>query len=264
MANLKDKKVLITGASAGLGAALALGFAEQGATVGICARRADRLAEVLARLQVLSPDSQAWTVDLNDLDGIAAFAAEVENQFGGVDILINNAGIPKRRDVTRLTAEESEAVMRINYFSPVRLILALLPSIIERQGHVVNISSVAARLGPPIESAYSASKAAITAFSECMAVDLRHTGVGVHIVNPGLFETELFDLPNNETGFHDPKLFLPVEDIVAPVLAMLDSGSIECYVPDWFGNVVTNKFSDPDVFIANSKNYADEVEANRK
>ena len=101
MTNLKGKKVLITGASAGLGAALALGFAEQGATVGICARRADRLAEVVTRLQVLSPDSRAWTVDLNDLDGIAAFAAEVENQFGGVDILINNAGIPKRRDVTR-------------------------------------------------------------------------------------------------------------------------------------------------------------------
>ncbi len=261
--NLTGKKVLVTGASAGIGAALAEGFAERGAIVGICARRPDRLAEVLHRLQAHTPESRSWTIDLNDLDGIAPFAAAVEAEFGGVDILINNAGIPKRRDVVRLTAEESEAVMRINYFSPVRLILALLPGIIARNGHIVNISSVAARLGPPIESAYAASKAAITAFSECMAVDLRNTEVGVHIVNPGLFETELFDLPNNETGFHDPKLFLPVGDIVEPVLAMLESGSIETYVPEWFGNVVANKFSNPDVFIANSKNYANQVEADR-
>jgi NAD(P)-dependent dehydrogenase (short-subunit alcohol dehydrogenase family) len=261
--DLSGKHVLVTGASAGIGAALAEGFAARGATVGICARRADRLAEVLERVRAHAPDSRSWTIDLSDLDGLEAFAATAERELGGIDVLVNNAGIPKRRHVTRLSADECESVMRINYFSPVRLTLALLPGIVERGGHVVNISSVAARLGPPIEAAYAASKAALTAFSECMSVDLRETSVGVHVVNPGVIDTELFTLPDNEEGFHQSVDALPVEAIVDPVLSMLDSGSIEGYVPEWFADVVAGKFQDPDAFIAGSKAYASEVEAKR-
>jgi NAD(P)-dependent dehydrogenase (short-subunit alcohol dehydrogenase family) len=254
--SLEGKHVLITGASSGIGAALAVGFAQQGAVVGICARRADRLAETLDRVREHSPDSRSWTVDLADLEGIAGFAATVERELGGVDVLVNNAGIPKRRHVTRLSPEEVEDVMRINYFSPIRLTLALLPGLIERSGRIVNISSVAARLGPPIEAAYAASKAAVTAFSECMSVDLRETGVGVHVVNPGVLDTELFHLPDNETGFHDSVEMLPVEAIVEPVLAQLDAGSVEGYVPEWFQDIVAGKFQDPDGFIAGTKAYA--------
>ncbi len=250
------KKVLVTGASSGIGAALAEGFARQGAVVGICARRADRLDATLARLRAHAPDSRSWAIDLNDLDGIAAFAGRVVDELDGVDVLVNNAGIPKRRDVTRLTPDEVESVMRINYFSPVRLTLALLPTLIERAGRIVNISSVAARLGPPIESAYAASKAAITAFSECMAVDLRDTEVGVHVVNPGVLDTELFHLPDNEAGFHDSVEMLPVDAIVEPVLTQLDVGTFEAYVPAWFADVVAGKFGNPDGFIAGTKEYA--------
>jgi NAD(P)-dependent dehydrogenase (short-subunit alcohol dehydrogenase family) len=260
---LAGKKVLVTGASTGIGAALAEGFAARGAVVGICARRAELLAEVLERLQRHSPDSRSWTVDLADLDGIASFAATADRELGGVDVLVNNAGIPKRRHVTRLTPDECEAVMRINYFSPIRLTLALLPGIIERSGHIVNISSVAARLGPPIEASYAASKAAMTAFSECMSVDLRDTGVGVHVVNPGVIDTELFTLPDNEQGFHQSVDALPVGAIVEPVLAMLDSGSIEGYVPEWFADVVAGKFQDVNGFIAGTKAYASQVESGR-
>lgn len=261
--DLSGKRVLVTGASAGIGAALAEGFAARGATVGICARRADRLSEVLERVRAHAPESRSWTIDLADLEGIAGFATKVEQELGGVDVLVNNAGIPKRRHVTRLTPDECEAVMLINYFSPVRLTLALLPGIVERGGHVVNISSVAARLGPPIEAAYAASKAALTAFSECMAVDLRDTTVGVHVVNPGVIDTELFTLPDNEEGFHQSVDALAVDEIVEPVLAMLDSGTIEGYVPEWFADVVAGKFQNPDAFIAGSKAYASEVEAKR-
>jgi NAD(P)-dependent dehydrogenase (short-subunit alcohol dehydrogenase family) len=261
--SLQGKTVLVTGASTGIGAALAEGFAARGATIGICARRADRLAEVLERIRVHAPESRSWTIDLSDLDAIAGFAATVEAELGGVDVLVNNAGIPKRRHVTRLDPETVESVMRINYFSPVRLTLALLPGLIERGGRIVNLSSVAARLGPPIEGAYAASKAAITAFSECMAVDLRDTDVRVHIVNPGVIDTELFHLPDNEPGFHNAVDALPVDAIVEPVVAMLESGAIEGYVPDWFGDVVAGKFQDPSAFIEGSKAYATQVEAER-
>jgi NAD(P)-dependent dehydrogenase (short-subunit alcohol dehydrogenase family) len=261
--SLQGKTVLVTGASTGIGAALAEGFAARGATIGICARRADRLAEVLARIRVHAPESRSWTIDLADLDGIAGFAATVERELGGIDVLVNNAGIPKRRHVTRLDPETVESVMRINYFSPVRLTLALLPGLIQRGGRIVNLSSVAARLGPPIEGAYAASKAAITAFSECMAVDLRETDVKVHIVNPGVIDTELFHLPDNEPGFHNAVDALPVDAIVEPVVAMLESGAIEGYVPEWFGEVVAGKFQDPSAFIEGSKAYATQVEAER-
>ncbi len=255
--SIDGKHILVTGASSGIGAALAEGFAQRGAVVGICARRADRLDETLARIRTHSPNSRAWTIDLADLDAIDRFAADVERDLGGVDVLVNNAGIPKRRHVTRLTPDEVEAVMRINYFSPIRLTLALLPSLIERSGRIVNISSVAARLGPPIEAAYAASKAAVTAFSECMAVDLRDTDVQVHVVNPGVLDTELFHRPDNEAGFHDSVEMLPVDAIVEPVLAQLDSGAFESYVPEWFMEIVAGKFRDPDAFLAGTKEYAD-------
>jgi NAD(P)-dependent dehydrogenase (short-subunit alcohol dehydrogenase family) len=251
--SLEGKRVLVTGGSSGIGAALAEGFARAGATVGICARRADRLDEVLARVRAHAPDSRSWTVDLSDLDGIESFARRVEADLGGIDVLVNNAGIPKRRRVPDLTPDVVESVMRINYFSPVRLTLALLPGIEARGGRVVNISSVAARLGPPAEAAYAASKAAITAWSESMQVDLGIAGseVKVHVVNPGVFDTELFHLPDND-DFTASVEMLPVESIVEPILGMIGAGTFELYVPEWFGDVAANKAKDTGTFLAGS------------
>ncbi len=146
------RRVLVTGASSGIGAGLAEAFARAGAVVGICARRKDRLAEVLDRCRQHSPGSQLWVADLSDDDAVDRLASDVVAALGGVDVLVNNAGIPKRRQVTRLDPATVEAVMRINYLSPVRLTLALLPQMLERgQGNIINISSVAATLSSPGE-----------------------------------------------------------------------------------------------------------------
>jgi NAD(P)-dependent dehydrogenase (short-subunit alcohol dehydrogenase family) len=246
---IEGKKVLVTGASAGIGAGLAEGFAQRGAVVGICARREQLLDEVLERLQKHSPGSRAWTVDLADLDAIDAFAARVDSELGGIDILVNNAGIPKRRRVQDLTPEVVESVMAINYFSPIRLTLALLPGLIARQGRIVNIGSIAARLGPPGEAAYAATKAAITAWSESMAVDLAETGVKVHVVAPAVIDTELFHLPDNDPAMTDDVEALPVDAMVEPVVQALDAGTFEIYVPDFFREIVIGKFQNPDAFL---------------
>src|SRR4051812_44835517 len=120
MFEVQGKRILVTGASSGLGAALAKGLAERGARVGLCARRADRLAQVLAEVQVHSPASTSWTVDLADIDGIDRFAAQVVEQLGGHDVLINNAGIPKRRWAWEHRPDEISEVLRTNVESPIR------------------------------------------------------------------------------------------------------------------------------------------------
>ncbi len=248
--SVAGRRVLITGGSSGIGAALAQGLAARGAVVGICARRAERLEQVLAGLKAVSPDSRSWVVDLADLDGIEAFARRAEEELGGVDILINNAGIPKRRSVLELDAGTVDAVMRINFLSPVRLTLALLPGLIRRSGRIVNVASVAARLSPPGEAAYSASKAALTAWSEGMQVDLAAAGhdVLVHVVNPGLFDTELFQQPDNDPLVADVEV-LAAEAIVEPVIDQIESGRFESYVPAWFEDVVAHKFPDTGAYL---------------
>lgn len=183
---LAGKRVLITGTSSGIGAELAQRCAVAGATVGLCARRKDRLEEVLAHCQAHAPGSRMWVCDLSDFAQVDDLARRAVDELGEIDVLVNNAGIPKRKHVLALDAATVETVVRVNYLSPVWLTLALLPQMVERHsGLIVNVSSVAATLSSPGESAYDASKAALSVFSEAMAIDLWETGVRVLVVYPG-------------------------------------------------------------------------------
>jgi NAD(P)-dependent dehydrogenase (short-subunit alcohol dehydrogenase family) len=260
--DLKGTHVLVTGASVGIGAGLAEGFARRGATVGICARRADKLEEVLARCREHAPDSRAWPIDLAELDGLETFARRASDELGGVDVLVNNAGIPKRRTVGALDAATVEAVMAINYFSPIRLTLALLPELTARDGRIVFISSVAARLSPPGEAAYAASKAAISAWAECMKVDLRDTAVKIHVVYPGIIDTDLFHLPDNDPAPTSIEA-LPVEALVGPVLDLVEHDGFEVSVPDWFPDVYAGKYRDVEAFLDGTIAYVRTQEAER-
>jgi NAD(P)-dependent dehydrogenase (short-subunit alcohol dehydrogenase family) len=250
--SLAGKRVLITGASTGIGAAIARDLGAAGCIVGICARRGDMLEAVRADC---GPDARAWVIDLSDLDAIAGFAARVEGELGGVDVLVNNAGMPKRRHAVNLTVDEVDRVMSLNYLSPVRLILALLPGMLARgEGRIVNISSVAARFGPPREAAYAASKAAISAFSESLSVDLAGSGVTVHVVNPGIIDTELFSLPDNEQSLGDLPPERP-EDLAAAIRTQIEEGGFELWFPAWMKDVSVMKVNDIDGFLAGSAEY---------
>jgi short-subunit dehydrogenase len=248
--SVEGKKVLVTGASSGIGAALAEELARGGAVVGICARRKQRLEETLRRCKEHSPESRMWVADLSDpvqVDELSGFAMA---EMGEVDILVNNAGIPKRRHVTKLDMKTVDEVMAINYSSPVRLTLALLPQMLERDaGLIVNVASVAATLSSPGESAYDASKAALAVFSEAMAIDLWETGVEVMVVYPGLFDTELFSLPDNDppvVGL-EPQ---PVSELVEAVMEGIRSGARQVYAPSWFEEIAKGKFENLEGFLS--------------
>ena len=254
--DLEKSRVLVTGASSGIGAGFAEAFARAGATVAICARRADRLAETAAKARALGADVHEWVTDLADFDQVDRLARDVLAAMGGVDILVNNAGIPKRRHVTVTDFDTVERVTRINYLSPTRLTLALLPQMLERHsGRIINVSSVAATLSSPGETAYAASKAAIAVFSEVMNVDLWDSGVRTLVVYPGIVDTELFSIPDN-----DP-LTAPVEPItvaecVDAVLEAMQHDAVEVYTPPHFKDFAVAKANDIPGFLAGTAEYA--------
>jgi short-subunit dehydrogenase len=243
------KRVLITGASSGVGAALARRLAEQHAVVGLIARRRDRLAEVLADCQKTSPESTMWVADLADSPAVGSLALQAWDSLGGIDVLVNNAAVPKRRAVTALDPDDVEAVMRINFFAPMRMILAVLPRMLQHgAGMIVNVSSVGGRLGIIHECAYSASKFALCGWSEAMAVDLHGTGVSVKLIEPGPVDTEIWDKPDNDDPIYDGPKF-SADGVADGIVAALGADGFEHYVPDMKA-VVDLKNADIDTYIA--------------
>jgi short-subunit dehydrogenase len=252
------KRVLITGASSGLGAALARQLAARGAVVGLVARRRDRLGEVLADCRHTSPESAMFVADLADTSALGDLALLAWDALGGIDVLINNAAMPKRRSVVALDPGEAEDVMRVNFFAPMRLTLALLPRMLARgSGMIVNVSSVGGRLGIIHEAAYCASKFALCGWSEAMAVDLHDRPISVKLIEPGPVDTEIWDHPGSEEPLYQgPKV---AADVVADgIIAALGSGRFEHFVPGQMAleKIVDAKNADLDAFIAGAAGMA--------
>jgi short-subunit dehydrogenase len=250
--------VLVTGASSGIGEALAPQLAAKGATVGIVARRADRLAAVLDNCRAHSPDSAMWAADLSDLDAASRVARDAEARFGRVDVLVNNAAIGKRKLVQTLTEADVDTTMRTNFTSPVRMAMALLPGMLARgSGLVVNVSSMGGRLGIPHEAAYCASKFALAGWSESARLDLEGTGVKVKLVLPGSIATEIWEVqPGELPGIYDGP-FVSAADCAADIVAAIeDPDGFEYYTPQlapggWRQlDLVVGKTSDCDEFLA--------------
>lgn len=231
---------LVTGASSGIGAALARALAARGDTVGILGRREDKLAAV--------PATRRWVLDLADLDAAEKWALEAWDELGPIDVVVNNAAVPKRRPVPRLTADEVETVMAVNFLAPARITLALLPRMLERgSGTIVNVASLGGRVGIVHESAYCASKFALSGWSEVLAMDLAGTGVDVRLIQPGPIDTDIWDRPGeDEAPFKGP--FEPPELVADGILAALDSDRFEHYLPD-LSSVVEMKTNDVDAWI---------------
>jgi short-subunit dehydrogenase len=246
--DIGGSSILVTGASSGIGAALARQLAERGATVGIVARRAERLAQVLDDCRRSSPESRSWVADLGDLEAAERVALEAWDAFGGLDCLVNNAGVPMRRHTAKLDATTLEWVMRVNFLAPACMTMALLPRMLARgEGMIVNVSSVAGRLGNANEAAYSASKFALCGWSEATAVDLWDTGIKVRLVNPGPIDTEIWDLPgNDEPLYHGDKI--SPDEMASGIVAAIEGDGFEHYVPDMRA-IIESKTSDPDPFI---------------
>ena len=178
---LQGKRVLITGASSGIGEAGAEAFAAEGAEVIVVARRADLLEDLAARIAGNGGIATALPCDLSDLDAVDILADTVVRRFGGVDILVNNAGRSIRRPLADSLDRwhDVERTMGLNYFSPLRLIRGLAPGMIERgDGHIINVATWGVLSeASPLFSVYNASKAALSAVSRVIETEWSRHGV---------------------------------------------------------------------------------------
>ena len=179
--SLRGKRVLVTGASSGIGEAGAERFAAEGAEVIVVARRADLLEALTQRIENAGGTAAAIPCDLSDLDAVDQLAATVEERFGGVDILVNNAGRSIRRPLAESLDRwhDVERTMTLNYYSPLRLIRGLAPGMIERRdGHIINVATWGV-LGEasPLFGVYNASKAALSAVSRVIETEWSRNGV---------------------------------------------------------------------------------------
>src|SRR6478735_2589413 len=179
--DLGGTRILLTGASSGIGEMAAEKFARRGATVVVTARRRELLDALVGRITAAGGSAQAHACDLADLDAVDALVAKVEEDLGGIDILINNAGRSIRRPLAESLDRwhDVERTMALNYYSPLRLIRGLAPGMIERgDGHVINVASWGVLSeSSPLFSVYNASKAALSAVSRVIETEWADKGV---------------------------------------------------------------------------------------
>ena len=250
---LAGTKILLTGASSGIGAALAPQLADKGATLALVARRRDRLEEVAA--QCRGAAARVWDADLADPARAAALLHEIDEAVGGLDILVANAATPCRVPAPHLTAARVDTVMNVNFRAPMHMALALLPRLLERgHGLLVFVSSMGGRIPIPHEAAYNASKFALCGFAEALALDLDGSGVEVKLILPGPIDTEIWHQPDNEPGMFDIEK-VPAADCAAGIVAAMEGDGFEHYVPPLFPGGVDarrlaiDKTTDCDTYI---------------
>ncbi len=229
----KDKVIVITGASSGIGMHSAQKFVENGGIVILIARRFDKLSEIKQNLLTFEKQIFIYQCDVSDKSQVHQTAKIILEKFNKIDILINNAGFVIYGKVIDLTIEEIESQMKTNYFGMIYCTKEFLPSMIKQNsGHIVNVASVAASFGIPGITSYCATKYAVLGFSEGLKHELHKTNVDVTVVSPIMVRTGLFDHPSfkNSTKF-STGISLSPETVANSVLNAANSSRLEIVVP---------------------------------
>jgi short-subunit dehydrogenase len=197
---IRGSRAIVTGASSGIGRALALELAGEGADLVVTARRAERLGQLVDQITGMGRRAEMVAGDVTD-PAVRHETIEAARRLGGLDILVNNAGVGVMRHFTESEPEELRRVMEVNFFSLVEMTRLALPLLEEAARPViVNVSSILGHRGVPYSSEYSASKFAVQGFSESLRAELAGLGIDVLVVSPGTTETEFFDRVIDKRG----------------------------------------------------------------
>jgi short-subunit dehydrogenase len=242
MANrFQDKVVVITGASTGIGAAAARMFAAEGAAVVIAARGQGPLDALAASIGAAGGRVLAVSTDVADRTACERLLTRAAEQFGGVDVLVNNAGTNKRGPIEKYSADELAGVVQVNLVAPIMLTRLALPYLRKRgRGAIVNVASIAGRIPVGHEAVYSATKFGLRAFTFSLIEELEGSNITVSAVSPGPVDTgfimeHLDDVP--DLVFSQP--MSTADDIARAILDCAADGALERTIPQLTGYLAT-------------------------
>lgn len=190
---LENKNVIITGGSRGIGKAIAEKFAQNGANLAItCIKMSDEALDLVKNLESLGVRAKAYESDASDFESAIKLAENVFNDFGSIDVLVNNAGITKDNLLLRMSEEDFNDVMKVNMNSVFNNTKAVLRQMLkQKNGSIINLSSVVGVKGNAGQSNYSSSKAAIIGFTKSVALELGSRNIRCNAIAPGFIETEM-------------------------------------------------------------------------
>ena len=190
---LENKNVVITGGSRGIGKAIAEKFAQNGANLAItCIKMSDEALDLVKNLESLGVKAKAYESDASDFESAIKLAENVFNDFGSIDVLVNNAGITKDNLLLRMNEEDFNDVMKVNMNSVFNNTKAVLRQMLkQKNGSIINLSSVVGVKGNAGQSNYSSSKAAIIGFTKSVALELGSRNIRCNAIAPGFIETEM-------------------------------------------------------------------------
>lgn len=232
---LAGKRVLITGATYGIGEALAECLAETGAHLLLVARTTEKLLEVQKRVEAKGGHADIFPCDLTNSAELQLLLTKLAQQPGGIDIFVNNAGKSIRRSIfdSLDRMHDFTRTMNLNYFAPVQIMLALIPELVAKQGHVINISALNVRLLPPPKwAAYQASKSAFDQWLRSVAAELNTKGVGTTTIYLPLVRTRMIE---PTPAYRKMPAMQP--DAVAQLICKAILSRKRSYAPWWLGIV---------------------------
>lgn len=235
--SFSDKVVWITGASSGIGEALAVEFARQGAKLVLSSRRQSELERVQKACGIGNDRCLILPLDLADTTGVDALTQQVVNTFGRIDVLVNNGGISQRALAKDAPVEIDRRIMEVNFFGQVALTKSVLPVMLkQRSGHIVVMSSIAGKFGFWYRTAYSASKHALHGFFESLRMEVEGDGLKVLIACPGKIRTDisLHALRPDGTAHNvmdkSQKLGMPADECARQIIAAMRKGKEEVLI----------------------------------
>jgi len=198
---LKERRAIVTGSARGIGKAIAAKFLQEGASIVLVDNRVEQLSACRAELAQIGPPVYEYAADVSDKSQVANLIEKVEDSWGGVDVLVNNAGIARMQDFLEITEESWDRTMAVNLKSVFLLSQVFAKKMIERKrsGAIVNTASVNGLIGEAGMAAYNASKAGVILLTKTMAIELGSHGIRVNCVCPGVIYTDLV----KEAGFDD-------------------------------------------------------------
>lgn len=218
---LKDRSALITGAGRGIGRAIAVAYAKEGADLFLCATREETLKETEKLASVYGRRIELFPGDISDRPAMQGMVDQMLDQFGTIDILVNNAGIYKPAKFVDYEYEDFDRIMKVNVYGTFNVTQFVLRHMLERQqGKIVNIASTAGKWASMNQSAYNTSKHAVVGMTRCVAVETAAAGITVNAICPGIIKTDMEDV---FTTGHSKILNIPpetVKDVLLQRVAM--------------------------------------------